>query len=157
MKRLLILLTSFMVLMFASTVAVLSNDQATGSARLHQIDQSGIDARIVFLDTGTQLIVSGEATGLDPNQAYISLVYDRDALPGGPSACVPSTIPSPITGAQMFVGSWIVDQDGTGTLFTVKTGDSYAAISEIGAVSVRVVDPVSPPDLEACGRVHSKK
>ncbi|MGI0025771.1 MAG: hypothetical protein ACREA4_11605, partial [Nitrososphaera sp.] len=75
-------------------------------------------------------------------------------LPGGPNACVPSTIPSPITGAQMLVGSWSVEQDGTGTLFAVKTGEGYSPLSDIGAMSVRVVDPVPPPDLQACGRVH---
>ncbi len=154
MKRLVVLLTIVITVMVTSTVTVLSNDQAAGSARLHQIDQSGIEARIVFLDTGTQLIVSGEASGLDPDQAYFSLIYDQDALPGGPSACVPSSNPSPLTGAQMFVGNWIVEPDGTATLSAVKIGSSFAPLSDIGAMSVRVVDPVPPADLQACGRVH---
>ncbi|MCI0455091.1 MAG: hypothetical protein L0Y68_08865 [Candidatus Dadabacteria bacterium] len=160
MKRLLILQTIFMVVMFASTVVVLSDDQATGSARLHQIDQSGIEATIIFLDSGpplNTLVISGEASGLDPEQTYISLIYDKDALPGGPNACVPSTFPSPLSGDQMSVGMWIVTGDGTGTLFAIKTGPFYAPLSEIGAMSVRVVDPVPPPDLQACGRVHSNK
>ncbi len=151
MKRLVVLLTIVITAMVTSTVAVLSNDQAAGAATLNQIDQSGIEARILFLDTGSplnMLIVSGEASGLDPEQAYISLIYDQDALPRGPRACLPSS--NPLTGAQMSVGAWTVSEDGTGTLFAIKTGPSYAPLSDIGAMSVRLSSRV----LQACGRVQ---
>ena len=57
---------------------------STGSARLHPYDRSGVKARISFLDTrddNTGLIVSGTATGLDPDKVYISLIYDNGLGP----------------------------------------------------------------------------
>ena len=128
-------------------------DQGVGSARAHTIDGSGIQGRIVFLDSGDAaggLVVSGRATGLDPAQGYVTLVYDRGAVPGGPSACLPSG--AVLTGTQMFVGFWSVDEDGNGTLFVTKTGESYAPMSDIGATSIRLADMT----LQACGRVRGQ-
>ena len=91
-------------------------EEGTGAARLHAIDHSGVQARIVFLDTGNPqngLVVSGIASGLDPTQMYFTLVYDTGSKPGGPAACVPTGNP-PLTGAQMAVGFWTVADDGTG-------------------------------------------
>jgi hypothetical protein len=160
MKKLLVLMTLGIAIMSTSSVAALPDDQATGSAQLHQINQSGIKAQISFLDTGSplnQLVVNGTATGLDPAQTYVSLVYDTGAVPGGPHACEPSRVPSPLTSEQMFVGFWTVAADGTGTLFAIKTGSAYVPLSAVGAVSVRVV--LGPPPagfvLQACGRVHT--
>jgi hypothetical protein len=132
-------------------------EPATGAARLHPIDRSGVRARIVFLDTGSPdqgLVVSGQAAGLDPAQTYVSLIYDTGAVPGGPRACEP-TGPT-LSPAQMIVGTWQVAADGTGTLFAVKTAAGYAALESFDAVSVRIV--VGPPPagfvLQACGQVH---
>ncbi len=126
--------------------------QALGSARQHPIDGSGTQGRIVFLDSGTSesgLVVSGTATGLDPAQAYVTLVYDRGATPGGPAACLPTR---GLNGAQMFVGFWSVDPSGHGSLFVQKSGDGYASLNELGAVSIRAGDM----SLQACGRVRSQ-
>jgi hypothetical protein len=129
-----------------------------GAARLHQIDQAGVRARILFLDSGspdTGLVVAGTATGLDPTQAFFTLAYDAGALPAGPRACEPSP-GNPLTVDQRGVDFWTVNADGTGSLFRIKTDSAYAPLSDLGAVSIRhVVGP--PPEgfiLQACGRVH---
>ena len=128
-----------------------ASQRVTGGANLHQIDGSGINARIRFVDNGDPtagLEVSGTATGLDPTQAYLSLVYDRGAKPSGPSACVPSS-PGALSQSQMFVGFWQVNSDGTGTLQVTKSGDSYVALDAIGAMSVRLA---ATRVLQACGK-----
>ncbi len=127
-------------------------DQGVGSAHAHAIDGSGIQGRIAFLDSGdaaSGLVVSGRATGLDPAQGYVSLVYDRGAVPGGPNACLPT---GGLTGAQMFVGFWKVDEDGIGSLFVTKNGDAYVPIDDVGAVSIRLATMA----LQACGRVQGR-
>lgn len=126
-----------------------------GHARQHAINQSGIRGHIFFVDTGTDaanngLIVMGTATGLDPTKAYISLLYDNGSFPGGPNACEPST-PDPLTGAQMFVGAWVVNADGTGSLFVRKTGASYVPLSQVRTISIRQAGV--PDNLRACGEI----
>src|SRR5262245_33735507 len=46
--------------------AVLYAANLTGHAELVQIDQSGIEARIFFVDSGTHLFALGSASGLTP-------------------------------------------------------------------------------------------
>lgn len=121
-----------------------------GKAALHQIDESGVEAEIGFLDTGSELFVSGRATGLDPGQAYISLVYDNGSVPSGPLACAASD-ENDMSFDQMLLGPWQVDSDGEGTLSSVKAGPSYVPLQEIGSVSVRLVQGFL---LQACGKVH---
>lgn len=154
MNKLFILVTIVIVTMVISTVSVFSNDLSIGTARLREINESGIKARIVFLDTGSQLIVIGKASGLDPNEDYISLVYNVGSVPSGPTACTPTD--GTLTSDQMNVGMWTVANNGTGSLFAVKTEEFYAGLNEIGTMSVRVIDNQPPPDLQACGRVQEK-
>ncbi len=140
--------------LLASTV---SDGQASGEARIHAIDQSGIQGRVLFLDTGsadTGLVVSATATGLDPNQAYFSLVYDIGSVSGGPSACTPSAA-SNLGAQKMFVGAWVVNPDGTGRLFAVKTGNSYAPLAALGAMSIRAIAQTGPAVLQGCGQVRT--
>lgn len=161
MRKSLMLVAVTLTAALALPGGVLADDwgaQATGRAQLHQITQSGIQARILFLDSGSPengLVVSGSAAGLDPTQMFFTLVYDTGALPGGPEACVPSPA-NQLTSDQMRVDFWKVNADGTGTLFRIKAGTSYVALSDIGAASVRHV--VGPPPgglvLQACGRVR---
>jgi hypothetical protein len=160
MKRLVVTCLLSLVSMLVSPL-VASAVPSTGAARLTAIDASGVQARILFLDTGSPqngLVVSGFATGLDPTQLYISLVYDAGSVPGGPTACVPTGNP-PITATQMAVGFWTVAENGTGTLFAIKSGDSYFPLSDIGTMSVRIV--LGPPPegfvLESCGRVGQRR
>ncbi len=135
--------------------------QATGSAQEHSINGSGIQAEILFLDTGSNvhgLVVSGKATGLDPTQTYFSLFYNTSSLPGGPNACVPDPKAPPITDAQMFTNFWSVAPDGTGTLFRQKIGAAYVSLNDVATISIRKVTPgMNPPFfnvLEACGEIH---
>ncbi len=84
----------------------------TASAQQHPINNSGIQAEILFLDTGSDvngLVLSGRATGLDPTQTYFSLLYNTGSVAGGPSACTPSSSGPAITSAQMFTafGLWL--------------------------------------------------
>src|SRR5262245_52020403 len=88
-------------------VAQTAPTPSAGGALQTPIDQSGIKGDIAFLDTGSSLhglVVSGRATGLDPNlptgQFYFSLLYDKGSRPGGPTACIPSANNN-LTFAQM--------------------------------------------------------
>ncbi len=131
--------------------------QSTGKAHLHPIGQSGIQGVILFLDTGsplTGLIVSGFATGLDPAAGgYVSLRYDDRSVPGGPRACEPSAFDD-LTFPQMFVGSWTVNVDGTGTLFVAKTLETYTPLSEIQTTSIR---RATGGILQACGVIAAQR
>jgi hypothetical protein len=157
MRRLVVVLalTSFLVTGALFSASAFDNP-STGASRLHQINRSRITARIVFLDTGdpsTGLIVSGTATGLDPDDTYITLVYDTGSVPGGPRACEPPP-DNDQTDAQMFVGTWVVRPDGSGTLNATKTGASYVPLDDISTTSVREVVGAGLPELRACGEVH---
>jgi hypothetical protein len=157
MRRLVVVLalTSFLAtgLLFSASAF---DSPSTGGATLHQINRSRITARIKFLDTGdpsTGLIVSGTATGLDPGDTYITLVYDTGSVPGGPRACEPPP-DNDQTDAQMFVGTWVVRPDGSGTLNATKTGASYVPLDDISTTSIREVVGAGLPELRACGEVH---
>src|SRR5262249_15354391 len=82
-------------------------------ATQHTVNQSGAMGRIEFRNAPAGgLIVTGTATGLQPSVGrYVTLVYDRASVPGGPEACEPTT---PLPG--MFVGIWAVNAMGNGTL-----------------------------------------
>ncbi len=158
MRRFLVLLVVGLAITVTSSVAIFAQQGATGSAQLHPISQSGIRAQINFLDTGSAtngLVVSGNVIGLNPTQAYFSLIYDKRSVPGGPVACEPSSS-NPLTLSQMIVGFWTVAANGTGTLFVTKTGSSYVPLTDFDSISVRIV--LGPPPegfvLQACGQVH---
>ena len=131
----------------ALTVAMgsVASAESTGFVNQHQIDQSGVKGNLVFLDTeDTGMLVTGVATGLDPGLPYVTLLYDRESVPSGPSACVPSSA------SPMFVGFWAVNADGSGTL----DGRIDRALSDVGTASIRIFTGEPPGLLVACGRVH---
>ncbi len=145
------------IALLMATAASALDAPGRGAAQQHSIDESGIQGTILLLDTGNDtdgLILSGRATGLIPSATYVTLVYDAASVPAGPVACLPGDFS--LTSTQMFVGMWQVEADGTGTLFAQKTGDSYAALELIGAISIRDVQGPMPQGaiLVACGRVH---
>ena len=158
MKKSLVLL----IVIVGMTMASLASGRgmtgdATGHARQHQINGSGIEGHIFVVDNGSNLVVVGAATGMDPTKSYFSLFYDNRSVPGGPDACEPSAS-STLTFPQMFIANWTVDSDGTGTLVRPsKTGAAYVPLSDIGTVSIRQNTPgQNPPFFNirvACGEV----
>lgn len=136
--------------------------QGTGAfAELRPIDRSGIRALLAFEDSGSTLMVNGIATGMDPMQVYISLVYDEKSVPRGSKACLPRN--NSLTFPQMVLGVWLPLGSSTRTLSVVKAGPSYVPLFNVGTASVRLdTMPLSPPPtapdpvrfrLQACGRV----
>ncbi len=89
-------------------------------ANLQPMNQSGIRARIEFLDDGTTLTVTGAATGLHPAESYVTLIYDNGSVPGGPNGCAPTIFDPQDPGfvlGTMLIGFWNVDSEGIGSLF----------------------------------------
>ncbi len=142
--------------------------ELSAMANVHPMNDSGVQARIDFVDDGATLFVTGVADGLDPTQTYLTLIYDNGALPGGPNACRP-TIFDPgdpeFLLNRMVVGSWSVDGNGNGTLSAINTnfGADYVPIGLFRAASVRRVlgpppAPGAPPptELVACGHVATQ-
>ena len=131
---------------------------STGKAQLHPINHSGIKAKISFLDTGndvTGLIISGTVKGLDPNESYVSIIYDNPNVPGdgGPSCSLADNL---LDFEEEFAGRWTVESDGTGTLFLTSTTSAYVPLSRIDAVSILRDEGDRPPEsfeLVACGKV----
>src|SRR5262245_55791115 len=113
-----------------------------GSARLHQINGSGIEAAVVFRDDGVALTVKGVASGMTPGQAYVSLLYGRGSAADGPKACEPTANPNEsLNFPQMLVGMWVVDASGNGTLDAAKTGGSYTPLTSGDTMSIREFNP----------------
>lgn len=142
---------------------------AVGGSDLKPVDDSGVEASIVFVDDGRTLRVVGTATGLDPAETYLSNIYDVGSVSEGPGACVPSIFdpkdPDFIL-PTMFLGFWEVDADGNGRLCAINTnsGADFVPLDKIGTVSVRlIVAPPPAPDappmtqLVACGRVNEQR
>ncbi|HJQ71353.1 MAG TPA: hypothetical protein VKA70_20410 [Blastocatellia bacterium] len=154
MRKPFVLLTVMLgIVMIGGASAGALADRTTGSAKLHPYNQSGVKGRINFVDTGTTLIVSGTATGLDPNNFYISLLYDVGSVPGGPLACEPSE-DNTLTEDQMFAGIWTVAPDGTGTLNFTKSGPLYVPIRDVDTVSIR--GEAEGFDRVACGEISRR-
>lgn len=155
MKKVTALLVALVaaLLSTSSVLAVVEN----GDANLHPIDQSGIAAQMEYVDNQATktLTVTGTATGLNPTKRYASLFYDLGSKPSGPVVCEPSARDN-LTFAQMFIGFWRVNSDGTGTLHAVKTGPSYVSLDAVHTQSIRQIisfNPLNVP-VRACGEVH---
>ncbi len=141
---------------------------STGAANLHSINESGVKATIDFVDNSTTLVVNGTATGLDPNESYVTLIYDNGSVPGGPGACAPTIFDpedSDFLLRTMLLGFWNVDPSGNGTLSAINAnfGADYVPLDKFRATSVRLVlgpppSPGAPPltKLMACGRVATR-
>jgi hypothetical protein len=159
MKKLRIAMIGSLMTILLSVGIVLADSVETGRAQLQQIDRSGIRAQIIFVDTGTELLVVGTATGMDPDAVYESLIYDNGAQPRGEFPCIPGLDPSipPLSGLQMFVSFWEPVGSSTHVLTAVKSGLSYVALGEFATMSVRELPTPVPPDntdLRTCGRVR---
>jgi hypothetical protein len=106
---------------------------AAAHATQHPVNQSGVMGRIEFTNVPGGLRVTGTATGLQPSIGrYVTLVYDRGSVPGGPNACEPTEVM-----AGMFVGIWAVDAAGNGILIQIAPPPAIAPLSAIDSVSIR--------------------
>ena len=121
---------------------------------------TGVTAEIEFEDDGTTLTITGEAEGLTPGVPYASLIYDIGSSAEGPFACEPAFFGGPdsiIT--TMFIGFWVVDEDGEGELSEINIIDDdtgmrvYVPLSKIGTVSIRdlTVPNPGPPFFDGSG------
>ncbi len=156
MIRKLFVLTAFSVAVLLPAVAFAGSEERKAEADLASIGNSGITAEIEFVDTGSALLVKGEAEGLNPSKAYISLIYDNGSAATGPTACEPSVGPGQpgfLDFPKMFVGAWLPMGSSERTLTATKTGASYTPVGTFRTVSVREVVPVGLPQLRACGLV----
>ncbi len=154
-------------------------DEREGEAELedpgnYAFGPSGVTAEIEFVDDGTTLTITGEAEGLTPGVPYVSLIYDIFSSAEGDFACEPGLAdddPSPFNiFATMFVGEWVVDEDGDGTLSAINIGPTFApgppvyvSLSKIGTISIRdgnVEGPfglgTGPAAVVACGVVEAE-
>jgi hypothetical protein len=69
-----LLLSSWLL---ADTAVAGHTGATTAHALQHPVNQSGVMGEISFTETGTGLLVTGTATGLQPSVGrYVSLVYD---------------------------------------------------------------------------------
>jgi len=136
-----------------------------GNSTLDPADGSIVRARLVFLESGVDLIVLGTATGLTPGSTYLSNIYDIDSVATGPDACLPAifdpTDPDFLL-PTMFLGTWEVDDTGVGRLVAINTnnGEDFVPLRKIGTVSIRqFIAPGTPPEtvLDACGVVSTQK
>lgn len=159
MKRFtMIVLAAGMVTMLGLSSSVAQESVVARSGKMIPAQKTSIDATIVLLDTGsfeTGLVVNGSGSGFDPANTYVTLIYDPGAVAEGPFACSPTSgILSP---TQMLVGFWRVDRTGRGRLFAVKSGRSYAPLSDIGTISIREVQGPAPVGfvLQTCARVET--
>lgn len=129
---------------------------STGQATAPQYNKSGINGSFSFTDDGATLTTSGTATGMNPADLYVSLIYDNRSVPGGPLACEPAIFdpgdPDFIL-PTMFVGVWAVDGAGNGTLNAVNTngGVDYVPLSKIKTISIRAASIGF--ERVACGEV----
>ncbi len=125
---------------------------ATGEADLDPLNESGIEGEIEFTDDGSTLTIDGEAEGMDPTappNTYISLIYDNGSVATGPDAC------EPVLGlSDMFVGVWVVDEDGEGTLAATNPN----ALGQFRTMSIRdtrINGGFGPLAVAACGVVET--
>ena len=171
-KKSLVLLILGIGAMVASPIVALADEQATGEARMHDVatPPSGITGIVTFQDDGNHLYISGTATGLDEDENYLSLIYDKGSVASGvpvafndynpladPQApCEPTILDGgdDDISATMFIGFWTNNGDGTGNLNVVDIGGVRVPLEKFRTVSIRLSGlSRDEPSLQACGVV----
>ena len=150
-----------LLLVAGVSATALANRAVTGVTSSFVIhEKPEINGTVTFLDTGglrSGLFVSGEARGMNPANTYVSLIYNIGSVTEGPAACTPTN--GLLDGTQMLVGFWQVDATGRGKLFANKLGESYAPLTDVGAISIREVRGPAPGGfvLQSCGKVEIER
>lgn len=193
MRRLLVILGAIGVSLLSTNLTALA--AVTQNINQHPVGGSGIQGRVEVSDTGSSLMISATATGLNPAHQYFSLIYTLASHPGGivegktlpptsnaiaPCDAFNQAGQTTVDFAQMLVGFWTVNADGTGTLNVVKSAsgnsqedfwpaqfvqfleappfffvphsNSYAAIGTWSTISIR--DANLQFALQACGEAQ---
>lgn len=149
----------FLAFVLASALAVAAAPPYTATARLEDPrpwdGENGIEAASRLVEQDGTLTITGTATGLESGVLYLSLVYDKGSQPKGPNACEPSLPVGHPLGIvdTMFVGFWVVDEDGNGLLMA---GPNGSPLDRVGAMSIRdtrINGGFGPEAVIACGRV----
>lgn len=145
----------------------------TEAAEMNDFQRGEKVGTLTVEDDGSELTVTGEAHGLDPEApGYVSLFYDkRSSVQGSPasgnaavnaSACEPGVDPDHplfLTAGQMEIGPgddpgpldlWNVDPDGTAILGPTSTHE-YVPVRKIGTVSIRDLR-IAQVDLDGDGQ-----
>jgi hypothetical protein len=152
-RRLVISVAALLVGLLAGAASADASHEefATAEATQHPVNQSGVSGRITIIDSPAGPIYSGTAAGLEPLAPlfrYITLVYDVGSVPGGPTACEPTTAQ-----AAMFVGTWAVDAEGNGTLIQLAPTEPLDAIDSISIRDTRIDFGFGPEAVLACGQI----
>jgi len=155
-KRTLFALVLVVALALLAAVPALGAATTRTSADLHEEPGgSGVTATIIFDDDGTTVKIRGHASGMDLDTTYISLIYDKDSVDTGGTACEPTIFAGPPTGIidRMFVGVWTVQPNGNGILMARNIeqdggGKVYVSPDDFATISVRLA---TTGDLVACG------
>ncbi len=152
-KRSVFLMTGLLFTLLAAGTALVASAGQTARALQHPANNSGVMGRISITDTGSGLTFTGTATGLSPSTVgrYVTLVYDKGSVPGGPTNCEP-TVPLP----GMFVGIWTSDIAGNGLLLQVVPPAAIAPLGTFDTVSIRdtaINGGFGPEAVVACGQV----
>lgn len=152
-KRRVVVLTLLLVALLSIPRPASGGHQgfATGQATQHTVNQSGVQGLITITDAAAGPVYSGTATGLEPLAPlfrYVTLVYDTGSVPGGPTVCEP-TVELP----AMFVGTWVVDAEGNGTLLQVAPTEPLNTIDTISIRDTSINFGFGPEAVVACGQI----
>jgi len=163
------LLFAVALLVALPVVAYAGHNSATARSHLHPHNASGINATIDWELAGVDsltIATDGTARGLDPanqidfntfSQGYVSLVYDSGSVPGGPNLGPGG----PLTGIceptveleLMFVGFWVVNADGTGSLVPLDPNPAFGEFDTVSIRDLRIDGGMGTDAVVACGQV----
>jgi len=135
-------LVTLAVMTAASTHYAVAGDQGGTQGVAHE--RALLVGTIILTDDpkANTLTVSGNASGFQNGQTYVSFGYGAGSQPTGPNACVPPKSNN-LSEGQMTLGQW--EGDGyTRTLNTTLSGDNYASLKDYGTISIRLdLNPTS--------------
>ena len=123
-----------------------------GIARLQPVNGSGVRAWVLFVgieDIGLE--VYGIAQGLDPNEMYVSLVSNSTEMKVSDTSF---TDPPNSPKRKGVVGVWLVNDNGTGSLFA----NLDLNVLSLDSLPINTVSIIRDRDsqLQACGKVRRK-
>jgi len=113
-------------------------------AILEPDDDSKVEAKVVLIDNGKMIEVSGVAKYMDRNKIYVSIVNDGQDCMGEP---------------VQILGTWKVDRTGRGQLKALldpsesKLDPSEIDLEEFDSISLRSFDDDGDLVLESCGEI----